>query len=241
MENDMIRYSVIADKNPREIVLLRGRGCRFRQCAFCDYHLDASADEAANFALNRTVLARVTGIYGRLEVINSGSFCELDAQTMDEIERVCRARGITQIHFECHYLYRAAIPALRARFAAAGITVKVKQGVETFDRAFREGVLHKGIAPEDPAAIAEGFDEVCLLFGLSGQTAESMRRDVATGLRYFERVCVNVMTENSTSVRPDEAVIRQFYAEVYPFLREEPRVDVLLHNEDFGVGGCERA
>ena len=241
MENNLIRYSVIADKNPREIVLLRGRGCRYRRCAFCDYHLDASADETANFALNRDVLARVTGKYGRLEVINSGSFCELDAQTMDEIERVCRARGIRQIHFECHYLYRAAIPALRARFAAAGVTVKVKQGVETFDHAFREDVLHKGIAPEDPAAIAAGFDEVCLLFGLTGQTVESMRRDVEIGLRHFERVCVNIMTENSTAIHPDEAVIRQFYAQVYPLLRDDPRVDVLLHNEDFGVGGCEHA
>lgn len=241
MENNLIRYSVIADKNPREIVLLRGRGCRYRRCAFCDYHLDASADEAANFALNRDVLARVTGEHGRLEVINSGSFCELDDRTMDEIERVCRARGITQIHFECHYLYRAAIPALRARFATAGVTVKVKQGVETFDHTLREDVLHKGIAPEDPAAIAKGFDEVCLLFGLTGQTVESMRRDVEIGLRHFERVCVNVMTENSTAVRPDGAVIRQFYAQVYPLLREDPRVDVLLHNEDFGVGGCEHA
>ena len=40
--DDMIRYSVITEKNPREIVLLRGSGCVWKKCAFCDYHLDAS-------------------------------------------------------------------------------------------------------------------------------------------------------------------------------------------------------
>ena len=68
----MTRYSVIEDKNPREIVLLRGRGCAWKRCRFCDYHLDASRDEQANLTLNRAVLAQVTGRYGRLEAINSG-------------------------------------------------------------------------------------------------------------------------------------------------------------------------
>lgn len=33
---EMTRYSVIEDKNPREIVLLRGRGCAWKRCRFCD-------------------------------------------------------------------------------------------------------------------------------------------------------------------------------------------------------------
>ena len=69
----MIRYSEITEKNPREIVLLRGRGCRWRRCRFCDYHLDSSKDEEANYELNQEVLSKVTGKYGSLEVINSGS------------------------------------------------------------------------------------------------------------------------------------------------------------------------
>ena len=64
--NEMERYSVITEKNPREIVLLRGAGCAWRRCRFCDYHLDCSPDQKANFALNRRVLARVTGEYHRL-------------------------------------------------------------------------------------------------------------------------------------------------------------------------------
>ena len=42
----MVRYAVIEDKNPREIVLLRGLGCQWLRCAFCDYHTDGSSDAA---------------------------------------------------------------------------------------------------------------------------------------------------------------------------------------------------
>lgn len=234
----MERYAVLRDKNPREIVLLRGLGCRWKRCAFCDYHLDSSPDAAANFALNRAVLTQVTGLYSRLEVINSGSFCELDSQTMDAVAAVCRIKGVAAVHFECHWLYRAAIPALRARFAAQQVQVVVKQGVETFDRDFRERVLHKGIPVDDPAAIAAGFDECCLLFGLTGQTEESMARDLALGLRYFQRVCVNLMTANSTAVRPDPDVRRLFAERLLPRCRDNPRVDILMENTDFGVGGA---
>ena len=235
----MVRYSVITDKNPREIVLLRGFGCAWKKCTFCDYHLDCSPDAAANLALNRTALAQVTGQYGRLEVINSGSFCELDADTMAEVERVCQAQGIHDLHFECHWMHRREIPALRARFAGLGVRVHIKIGVETFDRAYREGVLHKGIGVSDPAEIAADFDECCLLFGLSGQTADSMRRDIQTGLAHFDRVCVNIMVENSTSIKPDPGVIEVFRKDVMPLFIHNPRVDILLHNTDFGVGGIQ--
>lgn len=236
----MERYSIIPDKNPREIVLLRGEGCRWGRCAFCDYHLDRDPDPEANFALNRAVLARVTGVHHHLEVINSGSFVDLDPDTLDEIERVCVEKGIRTLHFECHFIHRRAVPALRERFAARGVTVKVKTGVETFDRALREDVLHKGIGVDNPAAIAEYFDECCLLFGLPGQTEESMRRDVELGLAHFERVCVNIMVENSTPVKPDPAVIERFREAVYPLYADDPRVDILLNNTDFGVGGEEQ-
>lgn len=232
----MIRYSVIPDKNPREIVMLRGTGCRWKRCTFCDYHLDCSDDTAANLALNREVLSHVTGLHHHLEVINSGSFTDLDPATLDEIERVCREKDIHILHFECHWIHRQDIPALRARFAAAGVTVKVKTGVETFDRDFRETVLHKGIGESDPAKIAAPFDECCLLFGLTGQTEASMRRDIETGLRHFERVCINLMTPNTTPIRPDRAVLDTFLDTLYPVYKDDPRVDILLENTDFGVG-----
>lgn len=233
----MIRYGVIESKNPREIVLLRGSGCKWRRCAFCDYHTDFSLNEEENFELNRGVLSKVTGLYGHLEVINSGSFPDLDEKTMAELERVCRVKRIKLLHFECHYMHRAEIPALRRRFSAIGVEVKIKTGVETFDYDFRENVLKKGIPERDAQKIAEGFDEVCLLFGITGQSEESMRRDLETGLKYFERVCVNIMTANSTPILPDKAVRDIFIQKLYPELKENPRVDVLMENTDFGVGG----
>lgn len=45
----MQRYSVISDKNPGEIVLLRGKGCRYKRCAFCDYHEDELQNEQENY------------------------------------------------------------------------------------------------------------------------------------------------------------------------------------------------
>ena len=91
-------------------------------------------------------------------------------------------------------------------------------------------------SPEDIAAYA---DEVCLLFGLTDQTEQSMRGDVETGLRFFERVCVNLMTENSTDMHPvTHGVLDIFMKNIYPAYRAiDPRVDILIENTDFGVGG----
>lgn len=235
----MIRYSVIKEKNPREILLLRGKGCRWRRCAFCDYHLDASRDEEENLKLAREAFSKVTGIYHHLEVINSGSFPELGETTLKELIELCREKKIHTVHFECHYLYREEIPAWREAFAKVGTTLKIKTGVESFDADYREGVLRKGIDEKNPEKIAEMFDECCLLFGLKGQTVESMKRDIETGLKYFERVCVNIFVENKTKIKPDAHVIRAFMEEIYPIYRENERVDILLENTDFGVGGEE--
>ena len=230
------RYAVIENKNPREIVLLRGTGCVWRRCTFCDYHLDCGTNEEENFLLNQKVLEQVTGRYQKLEVIDSGSYPELDQRTRDRIPEICRARGINTLYFECHYLYREQIPSLKQQFAAAGITAKAKLGVETFDRELRENVFLKGIPDSDPAVIAENFDQACLLFGIAGQTEASMRYDIETGLRYFERICINIMTPNSTPVHPDREVIALFHDTLYPSVADDLRVDILFNNTDFGVG-----
>ncbi|MDE6055820.1 MAG: radical SAM protein, partial [Lachnospiraceae bacterium] len=183
METDSLtRYSEITEKNRREIVLLRGSGCKWRRCTFCDYHLDFGLDKDSNFALNQEVLKQVTGKYGKLEVINSGSFVDLDNQTVQLILDTCIEKKIAEIHFECHWMHRESVAALRKIFAAHGIQVKIKIGVETFDNQYREQVLRKGIDETSPAKIAACFDEVCLLFGLDGQTEDSMLYDIETGL-----------------------------------------------------------
>lgn len=232
------RYSVIQEKNKREIVMLRGRGCAWRRCRFCDYHLDSSPDEEANYVLNKEQLKKVTGIYHKLEIINSGSFMDLDEDTMKLIEQICKQKGITEVHFECHWMHRESVRQLRERFGKAGILIKVKIGVETFDALFRESYLDKGIDTDNPLKIAEYFDEVCLLQGIQGQTKESMERDIETGLKYFERVCINIMQENLCPVKPDKEVIAIFEKELYPKYIDNERVDILMENTDFGVGGA---
>ena len=235
------RYDVITIKNPREIVMLRGSGCKWRRCTFCDYHLDFSRDEDANFQLNSSVLSQVTGLYHDLEVINSGSFNELDSQTIDAVEQICINNDIHNLHFEMHWMHRQSIEALRSRFASHGIRVHVKMGVETFDPVFRDDVLKKGMDHISPEEIAAYADDVCLLFGLTGQTLSSMQYDLDTGLRLFDRVCVNIMTPNTTRVKPDTAVIDIFRKNLYDSYIGNPRVDILLQNTDFGVGGENNA
>lgn len=236
-KDDLERYSVIIEKNPREIVLLRGSGCAWRRCTFCDYHLDFSKKEEENYKLNCQELDKVTGMFNHLEVINSGSFQELDEKTMEKIFEVCKKKEIRIVHFEAHWMYRDQIAAYREKFRQIGVQLKIKIGVETFDYQYREEILKKGLATKNIEEIQKYFDEVCLLQGLAGQTVEGMKADIELGLKYFERVCVNVMVENTTKIKPDQAVIKSFVEKVYPLYKDNDRVDILLENTEFGVGG----
>ncbi|MBR4465179.1 radical SAM protein, partial [bacterium] len=80
------------------------------------------------------------------------------------------------------------------------------------------------------------FQEANFLVGVKGQTAEMMLRDVELGLRYFQRININVMCDNTTPVKPDQGVIDIFMREIYPLYKDDERVDILLHNTDFTVG-----
>ena len=230
----MERYGKIQEKRKREIVLLRGSGCVYKKCAFCDYFHDSCKNESENFALNSKVLEKVDGEYGDLEIINSGSVFELDKNTLDLIKQVAKSKGIKTLHFEAHYLYKDRIPALRKEFC--DFDLKMKLGLETFDYELREKVLKKGIPEKSPCVIAENFDEANFLFGIKGQSVESMKRDIELGLEYFERICINIMCANSSMITPDKAVIDAFVNKIYPLYKEDGIVDILLNNTDFGVG-----
>ena len=73
----MERYNRITNKNKREIVLLKSRPCAWGKCRFCDFIEDNTLDKNEMLTLNASVLSRVTGEFGVLEVINSGSCFEL--------------------------------------------------------------------------------------------------------------------------------------------------------------------
>ncbi len=231
-----VRYSVIEDKNPREIVMLVGDGCKWRKCRFCNYHLDSSRDLEANFRINKQALLKVTGKYHDLEVINSGSFVDLDEKTIELIKNICIEKNIKTIHFECHYMHKDDVYEFKKSFERMGVKCIIKLGLETFDYDLRENVLVKGIDEKEPKEIAKYFDEINLLQGIAGQNAQSMISDIETGLKYFSRVCVNIMIENGMPVHPDNEAIQEFLDEVYPKYKNNNRVDILLNNTDFGVG-----
>lgn len=238
LENEIMeRYSVIEEKNKREIVLLRGNGCSWRKCRFCDYHLDFSKDDTENDNLNFLELSKITGIHKKLEVINSGSFVELSEKTINLIEEICIKKDIKEVHFECHYSLKHELSPIRERFLKHNINVVIKIGVETFDYLFRESYLDKGIDTDNPQDIADYFDECCLLQGIPGQTAETMISDIEIGLKYFQRVCVNIMQSNKKPIKPDPRVIEIFANKVFPIYKDNIRVDILMENTAFGVGG----
>ena len=147
-----------------------------------------------------------------------------------------KKKGIKEIHFECHYMHKDDVQNFKNSFLNIGIKPIIKLGLETFDYDLREKVLVKGIEEKSPEVIANYFDEINLLQGISGQTKESMISDIETGLKYFSRICVNIMVENQMPIKPDKKVIEQFMEYVYPLYKDNDRVDILLNNTDFGVG-----
>ena len=227
----MDRYARIDTKMPREFVLLQGTGCRWRKCSFCDYHTDVSADP---YAINQEVLRRVTGVHGVLDVINSGSCIELDEQTVELIKQVVADKNIHTLWFESHYIYRNRLAEFAAMFPS--VKVKFRCGVETFQPQMRQK-WNKGIpADATPADIATHFKGVCLLCCVEGQTREDILNDIAVARKCFEYFSVNVFCNNTTSVRRDEGLVKWFRTEIYPSVKDDPRIEVLIDNTDLGVG-----
>lgn len=227
----MERYSLIHDKFPREFVLLQGTGCRWKKCAYCDYFHDVSENP---YELNSKELEKVTGHYGVLDVINSGSAMELDKDTIALIRRIVAEKKIHTIWFESHYMYRMHLEKFARQFAPA--KVKFRCGIETFDASLRNK-WNKGIFSEVTARdVAKYFDGICLLCGTKGESKERIISDIDTALKYFEYISVNLFNKNTTSIEVDEDLQRWFVAEVYPHIKENPAIEVLLQNTDLGVG-----
>ena len=227
----MERYSLISTKMPREFVLLQGTGCRWKKCTFCDYHEDVSENP---FAINEPVLRQVTGQYGVLDVINSGSAMELDSETIALIKEVVREKQIHTLWFEAHYMYRKKLAEFAKQFE--GVSVKFRCGVETFDVELRD-LWKKGIpssvTPED---IAQYFQGVCLLCCTQGESKEHIMNDIETAKKHFEYFSVNVFCNNSTPVKQDPELAQWFAREVYPQIKDVDGIEVLMENTDLGVG-----
>ena len=227
----MERYALIHTKMPREFVLLQGTGCRWRKCTFCDYHQDVSENP---FTLNESVLRQVTGHYGVLDVINSGSALELDDDTIALINQVVKEKQIHTLWFEAHYMYRKKLADFASRFDPT--KVKFRCGVETFDPTLREE-WKKGIpASVTPEDVAKYFQGVCLLCCTQGESKERIFNDIRIAREHFEYFSVNVFCNNSTPVKQDSELAGWFAREVYPQIKDADGIEVLMENTDLGVG-----
>lgn len=228
----MIRYHKITEKNPREIVLLKAFPCVWGKCKFCDYTLDNSLNREEINSQNKKVLSQVTGELKVLEVINSGSCFELPIETLQKIKEIILQKNIQRLFLESHWLYRERLNEMREFFQ---IPITFKIGVETFDFHFREVVLRKHANFQSAQEVAAYFDSPCLLIGMKGQTKEMIAEDIRLLKQYFALGTVNVYTNNTTEIVRDEELIRWF-KETYHWLNEDPSVEVLYENTDFGVG-----
>lgn len=227
----MDRYALIHTKIPREFVLLQGTGCRWRKCTFCDYHEDVSERP---FEVNEPVLRQVTGKYGVLDVINSGSAMELDEETIALIKEVVKEKRIHTLWFEAHYMYRKKLASFAEQFAPT--KVKFRCGVETFDPTLRDA-WKKGIPSSvSVQEIAQYFQGICLLCCTQGETKEHILKDIELAKEHFEYFSVNVFCNNHTSVKQDKDLATWFAKEVYPLIKDEPGIEVLMENTDLGVG-----
>lgn len=231
--NDMIRYSVVEAKNQREMVLLKGFPCTWGRCAFCDYVLDNSTDEKEMVEFNRNILKNVTGQYGVLEVINSGSVFELPTATLEEIKKIVLEKNIKKLFFEVYWSYKDRLQEIRDFF---GVEIIFKCGIETFDDNFRNKILKKGAVFQSPQEVAGYFKSICLLVGVEGQTKEMISYDIEYLEKYFEYGCVNLYVENTTSIKPDYD-LQKWFKEKYSYLNDNPKIEVLWNNTDLGVGG----
>lgn len=227
----MNRYALIKTQMPREFILLQGTGCRWRRCSFCDYHLDTSEQP---YQINAPVLRQISGCYGIIDVINSGSAMELDSNTIEHLQRIIYEKHIHTLWFEAHYLYRHRLSDFARQFLPA--TVKYRCGIETFNPILRKA-WNKGIPTNvSPENVARYFHGICLLCCVEGQTRQDILNDISIARNYFEYFSLNVFCNNTTSVRRDSSLLQWFIHEVYPDLRNIPNIEILFENTDLGVG-----
>jgi hypothetical protein len=226
------RYSLIREKNSREIVLLKSFPCKYGKCAFCNYIEDNSMDEEEINRVNIEEIDKITGELGVLEVINSGSVFELPLFTLGKIRQKATEKNINKIYFEAYWAYKNRLGEIRDFFN--GIEIVFKVGVETFDEKFRNDVLRKNLHYKSVEEISNYFDSVCIMVGIKGQSREMIKNDIETALKYFKRLTVNVFVDNGTEIKRDEELVKWFERE-YAFLDEYEKVEVLNDNKDFGV------
>lgn len=228
------RYSKIEKGNIREIVLLKSYPCAYGKCSFCNYIEDNSLDENLMEKINFETLSEITGEYGALEVINSGSVFELPESTLKKIVKVVKEKNIKILYFEIYYGYHKRLDEIISLFP--GVDIRFRMGLETFDNNFRKNTYNKNFILEerDYLELGEKLYSVCLMICTQGQTREMIEKDIELGLKYFRSITINIFVDNGTVVKRDRELVKWFI-EKYSYLTENPQVELLIDNRDLGV------
>lgn len=229
-----IRYNKIETKNKREIVLLKSFPCKYGKCKFCNYIEDNSTDEVEINRVNFETLEEVTGEFGALEVINSGSVFELTEKTLEKIREIVHEKNIKLLYFEIYYGYKNRLNEIREFFK--GTEIRFRMGMETFDNEFRINSYGKNfkVGVAELEELSKKLYSVCLLICVKGQTKEMIEKDIELGLKNFESVTINIFINNGTEVERDEELVRWF-VDKYAYLQDDARVELLIDNKDLGV------
>lgn len=224
---EMKRYGVIDDfKEQLEVVLLRGGGCSWGRCTFCDYCKDYTSSMHDNYKLNRKVLSQVTGKFGKLQVICSGSFAELDLMTIRKIKEICLDMKIHTIIFEGHWMHRYLVDDMKKMFDEFNLEFIV--GAETFNIQYREHLMKKGMGYVTPSTIRKYFNRVNIMFGLEHQTLQMLEEDMRIACELFDKVALNIFTPNTTQCKRNEEAVQEFYnSRLYHEVMKNPKVRVL--------------
>lgn len=229
----MQRYSKIIDKIPREIVLLKSLPCIYGKCSFCNYILDNSIDVNEINSTNIEVLKQITGEFGMLEVINSGSVFEIPKEILNRIKQIADAKRIKVLYFEVYYGYRKRLDEMRKFFSNQEIRYCI--GLETFDDNFREQILNKPFPSNDIKKLSQEFYNCRLLICITGQTKEQIINDIQLAEKYFKEVTINVFVNNDTKITRDDNLVDWFVNKIYPNIKNKQNFEILIDNKDLGV------
>lgn len=232
----MNRYSKVENvKNKREVLLLKGKPCMYSKCAFCNYILDNTEDEEEINRINIPLIEKVTGEYGVLEIINSGSIFEVTKETLKKIKEKVIEKNIKVLYFEAYFGYIKRLNEIREYFK--DIDIRFLIGIETFDNEYRIKVLKKRFYVNDKILkrIKEEYYGILLMICTNGQTKEQILKDIEIAKNNFNHITISIFVNNSTKIKRDERLVEWFIKEIYPNLKNDSRFEILIDNKDLGV------
>ena len=230
----MQRYNIIHDKIPREILLLKSLPCIYSgKCKFCNYVLDNSTDLDEIRQVNNDIINMITGEYGVVEIINSGSAFELPKFVLELIRDKMDELKIHTLYFEAYYGYHKRLDEMRVFFPNQEIRYRI--GIETFDDEFRKKVLGKPFPTTNIIDLSQKLYSCCSMICIQGQTREQILNDIHIARKYFKEITINVFVNNTTAILRDDGLVEWFTHEIYPQIKDEQNIEILLDNKDQGV------